>query len=135
MLSLNDQLPRPLADGDVLDIGGAAISRRVVELATPHVPHNWKSHMFFEEETGRLFCGDLLTQLGPAVPQTYRRLADLAPQRLAIMHGSSYEGDCAALLRAAADVHEERFGCGPDGSHASRPLPGHARARAVGADA
>ena len=115
--------------------------------------------MFFEEETRTLFCGDLLTQLGngpaltgedlieaailaedvfhqtslgPAVPQTYRRLADLAPQRLAIMHGSSFEGDCAALLCAAADVYEERFGCGPDGSQASRPLPGHAHP--VGAD-
>jgi flavorubredoxin len=156
-LSLNDQLPRqprPLADGEVLDIGGAAVSRRVVELSTPHVPHNWESHMFFEEETRTLFCGDLLTQLGngpaltgedlleaaiaaedvfhqtslgPAVPQTYRRLADLAPQRLAIMHGSSYEGDCAALLRAAADVYEERFGCGPGGAQANGPLPGHAR--------
>ena len=155
VLSLNDQLPRrprPLAEGEVLDIGGAAISRRLVELPTPHVPHNWESHMFYEEETGTLFCGDLLTQLGDgpaltgedlieaaivaedvfhqtslghAVPQTYRRLADLAPQRLAIMHGSSYEGDCAALLRAAANVYEERYGCG-DGSQPNRPLPGHA---------
>ena len=157
VLSLNDQLPRtprPLADGEVLDIGGAAISRRVVELSTPHVPHNWESHMFFEEETGTLFCGDLLTQLGdgpaltgedlleaaivaedvfqqtslgPAVPLTYRRLADLAPHRLAIMHGSSYEGDCAALLRAAAEVYEKRFGCVTDASHSNQPLPGHSR--------
>jgi hypothetical protein len=64
-----------------------------------------------------LFCGDLLTQLGkgpaivaddlidaaiaaedlfhqtslgPLVPATYRKLADLDPTRLAIMHGSSY---------------------------------------------
>lgn len=92
--------------------------------------------MFFEQVTGTLFCGDLLTQLGdgpaltgddlleaavvaedvflqtspgPAVPQTYRRLAELEPERLAIMHGSSYEGDCAALLRAAADVYEQRY--------------------------
>jgi glyoxylase-like metal-dependent hydrolase (beta-lactamase superfamily II) len=141
MLSLDDQLiraPRPLQDGEVLDIGGASMSRRLVELATPHVPHNWESHMFFEEETGTLFCGDLVSQLGdgpaitsdsvldaavaaeelfkqtsmgPAVPATYRRLAELAPQRLAIMHGSSYEGDCATLLRQMADVYEERFGC------------------------
>jgi flavorubredoxin len=127
-LSLNDQLnrpPRPLADGDVLDIGGAEIARRVVELATPHVPHNWESHMFYEEVSGTLFLGDLVSQLGdgpaitnadlldaaivaedmfhqtsmgPAVPATYRRLADLNPQRLAIMHGSSSNGDCAALL-------------------------------------
>jgi flavorubredoxin len=150
MLSLDDQLarpPRPLQDGEVLDIGGAALSRRVVELATPHVPHNWESHMFFEQETGTLFCGDLVSQvgdgpaitdadlldaavtteelflqtsMGPAVPAAYRRLADLQPRRLAIMHGSSYEGDCAALLRSLADVYEQRFGCG-----GAQPLPGH----------
>jgi hypothetical protein len=41
----------------------------VLELATPHVPHNWESHMFFETETRTLFCADLLTQMGdgPAV--------------------------------------------------------------------
>ena len=141
-VSLNDQCarpPRPLADGDVLDIGGAALARRMVELATPHVPHNWESHMFFEQESRTLFCGDLFTQLGdgpaitdqdlveaacaaedlfrqtslgPAVPATYRRLADLAPGRLAIMHGSSYAGDCAQLLRTMADVYEQRYGCG-----------------------
>jgi flavorubredoxin len=142
MLSLNDQLsrpPRPLDDGDTIDIGGATLARRVLEIATPHVPHNWESHMFFEEETRTLFLGDLMTQLGdgpaitsddilaaaieaedlfhqtslgPAVPETYRRIADLHPQRLAVMHGSSYEGDCATLLRAMADVYEERYGCG-----------------------
>ncbi|MBV9293839.1 MAG: MBL fold metallo-hydrolase [Frankiales bacterium] len=153
MLSLDDQLsrpPLPMQDGDVLDIGGASLSRRVVELATPHVPHNWESHMFYEQETGTLFLGDLLSQfgdgpaitsddlleaaiaaeelfhqtsLGPAVPATYRRLADLEPKRLAVMHGSSYEGDCAALLRAMADVFEERFGCRADAP--GQALPGH----------
>jgi flavorubredoxin len=155
MLSLNDQLrrpPRPLADGDVLDIGGATLSRRVLELTTPHVPHNWESHMFYEQQTGTLFCGDLLTQigngpaltgdslleaaiaaedmfhqtsLGPAVPATFRRLADLNPQRLAIMHGSSYDGDCATLLRQMADVFEQRYGCGPTAALVAQPLPAH----------
>jgi flavorubredoxin len=153
MLSLNDQLARPpraLADGDVLEIGGAALRRSVVEITTPHVPHNWESHMFYEQETGTLFCGDLMTQLGdgpavtsddlleraveaedvfhqtslgPLVPATYRRVAELAPERLAIMHGSSYEGDAGALLRAMADVYEQRFGCGS--AVAAQPLPGH----------
>jgi flavorubredoxin len=152
-VSLNDQLtrpPRPLADGDVLELGGAAVSRRsVLELTTPHVPHNWESHMFFEQETGTLFCGDLVSQLGdgpaitsndlldaaiaaeelfhqtsigPAVPAAYRRLADLHPQRLAVMHGSSYDGDCETLLRALADVYEQHFGCGVA---SAQPLPGH----------
>jgi flavorubredoxin len=153
MLSLDDQLSRPpraLEDGEVLDIGGATLSRRVVELATPHVPHNWESHMFFEQETGTLFLGDLLTQLGdgpaitgddllpaaieaedlfhqtslgPAVPATYRRIADLNPKRLAVMHGSSYEGDCATLLRQMADVYEERYGCHT--AVVGQPLPAH----------
>src|SRR5262249_44656529 len=150
MLSLDDQClrpPRAMQDGEVLELGGAALARRVMEIATPHVPHNWESHMFFEQETGTLFCGDLLTQLGdgppvtsddilgpaiaaeevfhqtslgPAVPATYRRLADLAPRQLAIMHGSSYAGDCPALLRAMADVYEQHFGCGATGSPAHR---------------
>ena len=145
-LSLNDQClrpPRPMRDGEVLELGGATLARRVIEISTPHVPHNWESHMFFERETSTLFCGDLLTQLGdgpavtsgdildaaiaaeeafrqtslgPAVPATYRRLADLEPRQLAIMHGSAYAGDCPALLRAMADVYEQRFGCGAAGS-------------------
>jgi flavorubredoxin len=153
MLSLQDQLPRPpkaLDDGDVLDLGGASLKRSVIEIATPHVPHNWESHMFFEQETRTLFLGDLLTQLGngpaitdkdlledaiaaedlfhqtslgPAVPATYRRLAELNPSRLAIMHGSSFDGDCAALLRSMADVYEDRYGCAAQES--AQPLPGH----------
>jgi flavorubredoxin len=141
MLSLDDQLSRPpvpLQDGQVLELGGDG-PRRVLEIATPHVPHNWESHMLFEQETGTLFCGDLLSQIGdgpavtsesileaaiateeifmqtsmgPAVPAAYRRIADLEPRQLAIMHGSSYRGDCASLLRQMADVYEARFGCG-----------------------
>lgn len=144
VLSLNDlcdRAPRPLADGEALDIGGATVQRRMIEVTTPHVPHNWESHMLFEELTGTLFCGDLCTQLGdgpavtdqdlvdsaiaaeemfkqtslgPAVPATYRRLADLQPRTLAIMHGSSYIGDCPQLLRSMADVYEEHFGCTPN---------------------
>ncbi|MCU1589375.1 MAG: Anaerobic nitric oxide reductase flavorubredoxin [Frankiales bacterium] len=162
MLSLNDMLnrpPRALADGEVLDIGGAGLRRRVLEVATPHVPHNWESHVFFEQETGTLFCGDLATQLGdgpavtdqdlldaaiaaeetfwqtsmgPAIPAAYRRLADLAPKTLAVMHGSSYNGDCATLLRGLADVYETRFGCRPPDVPA-QALPGHAAPVGAGA--
>jgi flavorubredoxin len=155
MLSLNDMLnrpPRAMADGEVLDIGGAGLRRSVLEVATPHVPHNWESHVFFEQETRTLFCGDLCTQLGdgpavtdtdvldaaiaaeelfwqtsmgPAIPAAYRRLADLEPTTLAVMHGSSYNGDCAALLRNLADVYETRFGC-TTGAIPAQSLPGHA---------
>ncbi len=153
MLSLNDHCvrpPRPMAEGEAIDLGGASLARRVIEIGTPHVPHNWESHVFFEEETRTLFCGDLLTQLGdgpalrtddiiedavaaeelfhqtsmgPAIPETYRRLAELQPKRLAVMHGSSYEGDCATMLRSMADVFEQRFGCGT--AIPSQPLPSH----------
>lgn len=152
-LSLNDLCDRPplgLADGEVLEIGGAGLKHRVLGVPTPHVPHNWESHVLYEQESGTLFCGDLVTQLGdgpavtdadlleaaiaaeelfrqtslgPAVPETYRRLADLEPQTLAVMHGSSYNGDCAALLRQLADVYEQRFGCV---SAPAQPLPAHA---------
>lgn len=154
MLSLNDMLdrqPRPLADGEVLDLGGAGLRRSVLEVATPHVPHNWESHVFFEQETRTLFCGDLCTQLGdgpavtdqdlldaavvaeetfwqtsmgPAIPAAYRRLADLDPSTLAVMHGSSYNGDCARLLRDLADVYESRFGCRTAAAD-GQALPGH----------
>ncbi len=155
MLSITDQAarpPRPMEDGEVIDLGGAGLGRRVVEVPTPHVPHNWESHVFFEQETRTLFCGDLLTQLGngpavvgddlieaaivaedvfhqtslgPLVPATYRRLADLEPVRLAIMHGSSYDGDAAGLLRTMADVYEQRYGC-VSVDVPAQPLPGHA---------
>jgi flavorubredoxin len=155
-LSLNDMChrpPRALADGDVLELGGATLARRVVEVATPHVPHNWEAHLFYEQETRTLFAGDLGTQLGngpaitdadlvadavhaedvfgqtslgPAVPATYRRLADLEPETLAIMHGSSYNGDCPTLLRTLADVYEQRYAGASAG--AAGNLPGHAAA-------
>jgi flavorubredoxin len=141
MLSLDDlcdRPPRALADGEVLDLGGAELSPRVMGVPTPHVPHNWESHVLFEQQSGTLFCGDLCSQLGdgpavtdadlseaaiaaedmflqtsmgPAVPATYRRLAALQPSTLAVMHGSSYNGDCPELLESLAGVYETRYGC------------------------
>src|SRR5271169_6696247 len=57
---LADRPPRPLADGDVLDLGG----KRVRHIDTPHVPHNWEARVLFEETTGTLLCGDLFTHTG-----------------------------------------------------------------------
>jgi hypothetical protein len=34
-------------------------------------------------------------------------LAALAPSRLAVMHGSSFEGDCAGQLLSLADYYEK----------------------------
>lgn len=129
---LADRPPRRLADGEVIDLGG----RRIRHLDTPHAPHNWEARVLYEETTGVLFCGDLMTQLGngpaltdtdlvgpatvaedvfhptsigPAVPAALNRLADLEPTTLAVMHGSSYTGDCARALRDLADVYAERI--------------------------
>ena len=40
---------------------------------------------------------------------TLRRLADLAPRTLALMHGPAFVGDCARTLRELADAYEARF--------------------------
>lgn len=122
---LADRPPRRLAPGEVLDLGG----RRVVVVPTPHAPHNQEAQVLFEETTRTLLCGDLFTQMGdgPAttsgclveqaveaetvlrsaspgdvVPRTLDRLAGLAPRTLAVMHGSSFEGDGARALRELA---------------------------------
>ena len=42
----------------------------------------------------------LAASLTPALAPTIRKLADLQPATLAIMHGSSFSGDCAATLRS-----------------------------------
>jgi hypothetical protein len=49
------------------------------------------------------------TCLTPQTAASIRGLADLAPERLAIMHGSSFEGDGGAALRALADEYERRL--------------------------
>ena len=135
MISLNemaDRLPRPLADGEVIDLGG----KRVRHLDTPHVPHGWEARVLFEETTETLLCGDLFTHLGngpallsgdivqPAIeaesmfrasslaPDTsavMRRLGELAPRTLALMHGSSFSGDGKQALNDLADAYEQRF--------------------------
>ena len=126
-----DRAPRPLEDGEVIDLGG----KRVRNIDTPHVPHGWDAHVLFEEETGTLLCGDLFTTggkwepltnsdlLGPAfaaedifrstalttaTAPTIRSLADLAPRTLALMHGPSFNGDCAEQLRGLADGYAAR---------------------------
>jgi flavorubredoxin len=135
MVSLNemaDRPPRAMADGEVLDLGG----KRVRHIDTPHVPHGWEARVLFEENTGTLLCGDLFTRLGDGPPvvdddivgpagdaedlfratcltpdtgPTIRRLAELAPRTLALMHGSSFAGDGASQLRQLADEYDRRL--------------------------
>jgi flavorubredoxin len=129
---LADRPPVPIAPDGSFDLGG----RRIRSIDTPHVPHGWDAHVLYEETTGTLFCGDLLTQAGdgPAVtgddivtaaieaenmfgascftPQsapTIRRLAALDPATLAIMHGASYRGEAKEALLALADDFDHRL--------------------------
>jgi flavorubredoxin len=134
MVSLNDLADRPphaLAHGECLDLGG----RRVRLLHLPHVPHAWENIVLFEETTRTLFCGDIFTHggngpaitesdiVGPALemervfpgataltPSTapsLRSLADLKPEILAVMHGSSFRGDAAGALRSLANGYQQ----------------------------
>jgi hypothetical protein len=46
------------------------------------------------------------TSIGQATAPTIRNLAKLRPQRLAVMHGSSFEGDATDQLMRLADAYE-----------------------------
>jgi hypothetical protein len=49
------------------------------------------------------------SSLAPSTAATLRRVAKLSPRTLAVMHGSSYAGDGATMLRALADLYEQRI--------------------------
>jgi len=133
MVSLNDladRPPRPLQDGEVLDLG----DHRVRHIDTPHVPHGWEARVLYDETTRTLLCGDLFTHTGdgpplvsgdivgpsrsaeemfhfgalaPSTGPAIRALADLDPDVLATMHGSSFNGDAPGALRELADMYED----------------------------
>jgi hypothetical protein len=70
MTSLNDHADRPgrgLADGEKFSTG-----RKMWQwIDTPHVPHGWDCGVLFDQTTGTLLCGDLITQAGAeTVPVT-----------------------------------------------------------------
>jgi len=132
MVSLNDMCdrpPRPLGEGEVIDLG----TKRLRQISTPHVPHGWEAQVLFEETTGTLLCGDLFTAVGngpavttgdvigpamaaesmfhatclaPHTAATLRGLGDLQPSTLALMHGSSFQGDGRQALYDLADQYE-----------------------------
>jgi flavorubredoxin len=135
MVSLNDlcdRPPVPLGPDEVRELGG----RQVRNIDTPHVPHAWEAHVMYEETTGTLLCGDLLTQVGdgaalvtddlvqaamdtealfrstslaPDTATVMRGLGDLQPSTLAVMHGSSFQGDGAKALYDLATEYETRY--------------------------
>lgn len=129
---MSDRAPRILEDGETIDLGQG---RRVRYLDTPHIPHGWDAGVLYEERSGTLLCGDLFTQIGdraamtesdivgpaiatedifrysslnPGMGKTIRRLAELAPKTLALMHGPSFSGDGAGALKALADDYDGR---------------------------
>ena len=128
---LADRSPRCLSDGEPITSG----RRRVRYIDTPHVPHAWESGVVFEETSGILLCGDLFTQfgnqattrddivpaaiaaedafhsssVGPATEPTLRRLAELKPTALALMHGPTFFGDGADALNRLADYYAGRL--------------------------
>jgi flavorubredoxin len=125
---LADRAPKPLADGEVLDIGG----HRMRWIDTPHLPHGWEAGIMYDETTKTLLAGDLFTQngafdptsdadiVGPAIeaediygafslhPSSGARLRELAEldiERLALMHGPVFGGDAKqALVDLAGEV-------------------------------
>jgi hypothetical protein len=119
-----------MEDGEVIDLGG----KRVRHLETAHVPHGWEARLLFEETTQTLLCGDLFTHVGngpaltdgdivgpsraaeeifrfsaltPTTGGTIRSLAALKPKTLAVMHGSSFNGDAAKALLDLGDLYDE----------------------------
>jgi flavorubredoxin len=124
--------PRPLADGEVIDIGGHVLQW----VDTPHVPGPWEAGVLFDQTTKTLFCGDLFSRTGPApattsdgiadaaiahdqlmhghaytpaTGPTLRRLAGLEPERLALMHGPTYIGRGADQLTILADYFDSQL--------------------------
>jgi flavorubredoxin len=133
MVSVSDFAIRParaLADGEELSLG----KKRLRWFNAPHLPHNWECGYLNESTTRTLLCGDLFTQGGADGPpitesevlgrsEAFRqamppgsvafergsraileKLAATEPSTLAVMHGSSYRGDGAKLLRGLADL-------------------------------
>ncbi len=131
-VSLNDLCDRPprvLQEGELIDTG----TKRLRQISTPHVPHGWEAQVLFEEATATLLCGDLFSQVGappalttddlvdPAMAAeamfhatgltlstaaTLRQLGDLEPTTLAIMHGSSFQGDGHKALHELAAAYD-----------------------------
>lgn len=127
MVSVNDMADRAahaLGDGETLSLGRHALRW----FDTPHLPHGWEAGLMFDDTTSTLLCGDLFTQGGDSkaaltegdilaasegfraamdyyahTPDTHamlERLAQASPGTLAVMHGSAWRGDGAAMLRA-----------------------------------
>jgi flavorubredoxin len=134
LVSVNDFIgreSRALPDGGTFATG----KYRFRYCQTPHLPHGWDAGVLFEETQRTLLCSDLFHQIGDVEPltsadvvgrshqamkeyqagisltaQNLKKLADLKPKTLAIMHGSSFTGDCARALDDLSVMLREVFG-------------------------
>jgi flavorubredoxin len=97
---------RPLADGEIIDIGGHLLQW----IDTPHVPGPWEAGVLFDQTTKTLFCGDLFSRTGPAPATTTDGIADAAIAHDQLMHGHAYTPDTGPTLRRLATSN-------PSGSH------------------
>src|SRR5690606_3111667 len=100
---LADRPPRRLADGEVIDLGG----RRIRHLDTPHAPHNWEARVLYEETTGVLFCGDLMTQLGNGPALTDTDLVEPATVAEDVFHATSIGPAAPAALNRLAELQPD----------------------------
>ena len=130
---LADRPPRPLDDGEVVDLGGhrlrhdrhparpARLGGAACSSTRPRTrccaatcsPQLVKAAALVESEmvgpamrAEDLFCATCLT---PRTGATMRRLADLTPRTLALMHGPSFTGDGSAQLSGLADAYDDRL--------------------------
>ena len=114
-----DRPPRPLAEGEVLDIGG----HRLRTISTPHVPHGWEAQVLFDESTGTLLCGDLFTRVGNGAALVHD--ADMVePRARGRGHVPRHVPDA---VDGAHDAHAGRPRAPDPGAHA-RPVV-HGRLR------
>jgi flavorubredoxin len=130
-INLGDFLIRPahvLNDGDILDLGDRKL--RIIE--TPHFPHNWDAHMWFEEKDKILFSSDFCCHGGVSVPianedhsqeimafyekgnfipygkttnENLQKLENLDINHIAPMHGSVIKNELAKVIFEKVSNH------------------------------
>ena len=108
-ISLNDladRAPRPMGPDEMLDIGGHLMRF----LATPHVPHNWESGLWFDETTRTLFAGDLFTQIGDGPAITDDDIVEAGAGRRRDFHATSMGPDLRPTLQRLADLSPDHAG-------------------------
>jgi len=78
--------PEPLTESDVVGRASASITEGMAGPLANDMPYT------------------------PYTDATLRRLADLEPQTLALMHGSTFRGDCRTAILDLAEVIKEKIG-------------------------